>query len=95
VTEIGAIGLCSREVSAKKPPAEDQCIFDEAGVPSDHLSARTNRIVTRSSGSLATMTGELGSSVAQLLVMSPGEKNMACECQTLSRSFNYCCLDIM
>ena len=54
-------------------------------MPSDHLSARTNRIVTRSSGSFATMTGELGSSAAQLFVMSPGEKNIACECQTLSR----------
>jgi len=53
--------------------AADQGIFFGAVVPSDHLSARTNRTVTRSCGSFATMTGELGSSAAHVFVMSPGE----------------------
>jgi len=48
-------------------------MFDGAAEPSDHLSAITNRIVTRSSGSTANMTGELGSLAAQLFVMLPGE----------------------
>src|ERR1700760_2713760 len=70
-----------------------QCVVADA-VPSDHLSARTSRIVTRSCGSFTIMTGELGSSAAQLFVMSPGEKNMVWERQALPWSFKYCCFDI-
>src|SRR5581483_903046 len=78
-----------------KPRAADYRIFKGAAEPSDHLSARTNRTVTRSCGSFAIVTGELGSSAAQLFVMSPGEKNITCGCQLLPRSFKYCCFDIM
>src|ERR1700742_840037 len=72
----------------------NQCVFGEA-VPSDHLSARTKRIVTRSSGSVTIMTGEFGASAAQLFVMSPGEKNIVWESQCLPWSFKYCSFDII
>jgi hypothetical protein len=72
VSNDGLRFLHAKCLVSKSRPA-DHCIFEGAAVPSDHLSARMNRTVTCSSGSLFTMTGELGSLAAQLLVMSPGE----------------------
>ena len=92
--ETGACGLCLREFSSEHRRLRIRA-FGGAAVPSDHLSAITKRIVTRSCGSVPTITGELGSSAAQAFVMSPGEKNMACGCQHLTPSFKYCCFDIM
>src|SRR5580658_6980875 len=72
-----------------------QCIPTGAIVPSDHLSANTNKIVTRSSGSFAAITDVLGRSTPQLFDASPATKNITCECQLLSSSPRYCCFDIM
>src|SRR5579872_2387673 len=66
-----------------------------AGVPSDHLPTQTRKIVTRSSGSSAAITGEPGRSAPQLFAASPETKNIRCGCQLMPRSFKYCCFDSM
>ena len=53
-----------------------QCVAGGPGVPSDHLSARIMKIVTRSSGSSAAITGEPGRLAPQLSAVLPGKNHM-------------------
>ena len=48
-----------------------QCVMDGPGVPSDQAPATTMKIVARSSGSFAAITGEPGRFAPQLLAASP------------------------
>src|SRR6201997_5321148 len=73
----------------------DQCTIGGPGVPSDHSSAKTKKVVTRCSGSYADITGEPGRLAPQLFSASPEAKNITCGCQLLPSSFRYCCFDIM
>src|SRR5271169_6009306 len=66
-----------------------------AGVASDHLPTKTRKMVTRSSGSSAAITGEPGRLAPQLFAALPGTKNIRCGCQLISLSLRYCCFDIM
>ena len=54
-----------------------------ASVPSDHLPTQTMKIVTRSSGSFAAMTGEPGRLAPQLFAASPETKNIRWGCQLM------------
>ena len=48
-----------------------QCVMDGPGVPSDQAPATTMKIVARSSGSFAAITGEPGRFAPQLLAAFP------------------------
>jgi hypothetical protein len=68
-----------RKASITGPPLPPQriavqCTIGGAGVPSDHLPTQTMRIVTRSSGSSAAITGEPGRSAPQLFAASARHK---------------------
>jgi pimeloyl-ACP methyl ester carboxylesterase len=54
------------------PQASRQCPIGGAGVPSDHLPTKTMKMVIRSSGSSAAMTGEPGRLAPQLFAALPG-----------------------
>ena len=48
-----------------------QCVMEGPGVPSDQAPTTTMKIVARSSGSFAAITGEPGRFAPQLLAASP------------------------
>src|SRR5260370_28241890 len=74
---------------------EDQCAIGGAGVPSDHLPTQTRKIVTRSSGSFAAITGEPGRLPPQIFAALPATRNIRCGCQLMPWSLRYCCFDNM
>src|SRR5258706_900986 len=74
---------------------EDHCAIGGAGVPSDHLPTQTRKIVTRSSGSFAAITGEPGRLPPQIFAASPATKNIRCGFQLMPWSPRYGCFDNM
>lgn len=60
----------------QKGQSDETNYFDGAGDPSDQLPVQTMKIVARSSGSSAAITGEPGRSAPQLFAASPATKNI-------------------